>query len=191
MTNPTTTRSSWWSTSRSPTYRSLTCPTPTSRLCFTLGRRAVRLLGAHVSRARVVAVETGALEDDAHGVEDLAELALAGGALGQRGVGKGLHLLELLATLGAGVLIRGHRSSGLLDAEPLRRLALALKECQCCAIGVYFVHSGSALRATPPRGVITALTGLSCSSAGTESITSPSCSSATVRAAPARARARS
>jgi hypothetical protein len=112
-------------------------------------------------------------------------------ALGQRRVGKGLHRLELLATLGAGVLICGHWSSGLLDAELLRRLALAVTECQCCAIGVYFVQSATALRVTPPLGVIAARTGRSCFSAGTESTSSPSCSSATVQALPARARARS
>ena len=58
--------------------------------------------------AAVVAVEAGALEDHADGVEHLAQPALALGAHGQRVVGEALHGLEEMAAVGAGVLIGGH-----------------------------------------------------------------------------------
>src|SRR5215218_10386406 len=70
-----------------------------------LGRTVGRLLAA------VGAVEARALEHDADGVEDLAEPAGALRALGQGVVGEGLHGLEAVAALGAGVLVRRQRTT--------------------------------------------------------------------------------
>ena len=58
--------------------------------------------------AAVVAVEAGALEHDADGAEHLAQPSRADRAHGQRVVGEALTHLELLAALGAGVLVDGH-----------------------------------------------------------------------------------
>src|SRR6476659_601361 len=56
----------------------------------------------------VVAVEARPLEDDADGAEHLAQPAMADGALGQGIVGERLDGLEVVAALGAGVLVRRH-----------------------------------------------------------------------------------
>ena len=58
--------------------------------------------------AAVGAVEARALEDDADGVVELAQLAAARGALGQGVVGERLHDLQRLAAGGARVLVGGH-----------------------------------------------------------------------------------
>src|SRR3954469_16754294 len=63
--------------------------------------------GGHLVPA-VVAVEARPLEDDADGTEHLAQPALADRALGQRVVGERLDGLEVVAALGAGVLVRRH-----------------------------------------------------------------------------------
>ena len=84
--------------------------------------------------AAVVAVEAGALEHHADGVEDLAQLAAAHGALGERVVGEALELLEEVAALGAGVLVGRHpvlRRLGQDVPELVEgRLALSAFECQ-------------------------------------------------------------
>ena len=61
--------------------------------------------------AAVGAVEARALEHHAHGVEQLAQPAVALGADGQRVVAEALELLEGVAALGAGVLVGRHGSS--------------------------------------------------------------------------------
>ena len=84
--------------------------------------------------AAVVAVEAGALEHHADGVEHLAQPAAAHGALGQRVVGEALELLEGVAALGAGVLVGRHpvlRRLGQDVPELVEgRLALSAFECQ-------------------------------------------------------------
>ena len=74
--------------------------------------------------AAVVAVEAGALEHDAHGVEDLAQRALAVRAHGQRVVGEALAHLEGLATVGALVLVRRHGWSLQAAGTPTTRLLI-------------------------------------------------------------------
>ena len=59
-------------------------------------------------RPAVGAVEAGALEDDPDGVEELAQLALALGALRQRGVAERLLHLEAVTARGARVGVRRH-----------------------------------------------------------------------------------
>ena len=63
------------------------------------------------------------------------------------------------------------RYSG-LGTRRTQGLALAVSECQCCVIGVYFVQSVAALR--PSEGVIAARTRRSWGSEGTSSSSSPS-----------------
>src|SRR5581483_6722222 len=66
------------------------------------------LVGAALPPAVVGLVEPAALEDDAHRREDLAELAAAVRALGQRLVGERLDRFQVLATAVAAVLVGGH-----------------------------------------------------------------------------------
>ena len=71
------------------------------------GGRRSRGRGGRV-RAAVGAVEARALEHHAHGVEELAQPAVALGADGQRVLAEALELLEGVAALGAGVLVGRH-----------------------------------------------------------------------------------
>ncbi len=66
-------------------------------------------------RPAVGAVEARTLEHHTDGVEDLAQLAGALRALGQRVLAEALELLEGVTALGAGVLVGGHGSSVVCD----------------------------------------------------------------------------
>src|SRR5690606_33923855 len=73
-----------------------------------VARAAGRRHGGRGAAAGVGAVEAATLEDDTHGVEDLAQPALALGADGQGVVAERLHRVEAVVALGAGVGIRRH-----------------------------------------------------------------------------------
>ena len=64
--------------------------------------------------AAVGAVEAAALEDHAHLAEQLAQTALALGALGQRVVAEGLHRVELVVALGARIGIGRHEKPSVM-----------------------------------------------------------------------------
>src|SRR5690606_5359978 len=73
-----------------------------------VGGRLRRRRAARRGAAAVIAVEAGALEDNAHRREHLLQAALAVRALGEGVVGELLHRLEALAALGALVLVGRH-----------------------------------------------------------------------------------
>src|SRR5690606_25932538 len=81
-----------------------------------VGRAGVALAVVALGRnpattgAAVGAVEAAALEHDPDRGEDLAQVAGASRALGQGGVGEGLHGLEAVVAGGAGVLVGRHVS---------------------------------------------------------------------------------
>src|SRR5262249_27407226 len=89
-------------------------PPPRRSLARGLPSPAARAVAPRVARlarsrgARVRAVETGALEHDAHRREQLSQPPGARGALGQGRVREALYGLELVTTGGACVLVGGH-----------------------------------------------------------------------------------
>ena len=122
--------------SRSASSRSWTCsgsPTssirPTTRTTRSRGGRGVGVggrcgrLGGRLLAPAVVAVEPGALEDHADGVEHLAQPALALGAVGQRVVAEALDLLEGVAALAC-------RRTGRWARDSSGGLALDRVDCQ-------------------------------------------------------------
>src|SRR5690606_16347172 len=100
-------------------------------------RRAVARAGAHRRRVLAAAVAVGAaragartrvghvearpLEHDPRGAEDLADLAVAHLAGGQRVVAEGLHDFEPVALIKALVLVRGHQSISWEDRRGTRQ----------------------------------------------------------------------